>query len=223
MNVHFTYKLSKTPDLERVIDQQIQKLEKRLQVFRPDLVSLHGSVDEGAKTGVVVSLNLRLPSGQIAARESADRAQAAIKACFEDLLEQLVKHKDHLRAEQKWPRTRRVGRTRPVSQVPFEETLAAVKPEKISEQDISQYVDVNLPSLLRFVERELRFREARGTLQPGQIAPEEVVDEAISHALDDHAGRPEKVALEPWMYRLALSAIDRLMNQTRSEKGSVAL
>jgi len=40
MNVHFTYKLSKTADLENLITQRIEKLQKRLQVFRPDMVSL---------------------------------------------------------------------------------------------------------------------------------------------------------------------------------------
>ena len=39
MNVHITYKVSKTPDLEKLINQQTEKLERYLQVFRPDLMS----------------------------------------------------------------------------------------------------------------------------------------------------------------------------------------
>ncbi|HEX6879545.1 MAG TPA: hypothetical protein VF135_04205, partial [Terriglobales bacterium] len=73
MIVHFSYKLTKTPDLEKAVEQQIQKLRKRLQVFRPDLVSLYGTLDEGARTGTAVSLNLRLPSGQLVSQETADR------------------------------------------------------------------------------------------------------------------------------------------------------
>ena len=223
MIIHLTYKSDKSPEVEKSLEQQIQKLRKRLQVFRPDLVSLYATVDEGHRTGTAVSLNLRLPSGQLAATETSDRPEAAVKAVFSDLLEQLTKHKDHLRSSHKWPRTRRDGRHRPIPQVPFEETLAAVKPEKVNVEDISGFVNMNLPRLQRSIERELRYREANGTLRPGQIAPDEVLDEAISRALDDREERPERVALEPWMHRLAMRAIDRLMNQTRPENGSVSL
>lgn len=223
MNLHFTFKSQKSPEVEQTLEQQAQKLRKRLQVFRPELVSLHATIDEGAKTGAAVSLNLRLPTGQLAATETADRPVAAVKAAFEDLLEQLSKHKDHLRSQHKWPRIRGVGRTRPVPQVPFEETIAAVKSEKVSTSDITGFVNLNLPRLQRTVERELRYREANGSLHPGQVRAEEVIDEAISRALDDREQKPERIALEPWLHRLALRSIDRLMNQTRSESGSLSL
>ena len=223
MNIHFTYKSNKTPDLQHSIEQQVEKLRKRLQVFRPDLVSLYGTVSDGSRTGTSVSLNLRLPTGQLAVSESSERPQAAIKAGFERLLEQLTKHKDQLRNERKWPRERRVERTRAVSHVPFESTLAAVKPEKVNGDDVSSFVNLNLPRLQRFVERELRYREANGSLRPGQVTAEEVIDEAIYRALDDREQKPERISLEPWLHRLALRAIDRLMNQTRTEYGSVPL
>jgi RNA polymerase sigma factor (sigma-70 family) len=223
MILHLSYKLTKTPDLEKAVEQQIEKLRKRLQFFRPELVSLSGTIDEGVKAGTQVALNLRLPSGQMAAQSMADRPLPAIKAAFENLVEQLGKHKARLRNEYKWPRGKTGLRSGPVPQVPFEETLAAIKPQKVSVEDVSTYVNLNLPSLQRFVERELRYREATGRLREGQISPEEVVDEAISNALDDHNHRPEKVSLEPWLYRLALSSIDRLTNQMRPENGSVPL
>ena len=165
MILHFSYKLTKTPDLEKAVEQQIQKLRKRLQIFRPELVSLNGTVDEGAKNGTVVSLNLHLPSGQLAAQQTADRPVAAIKAAFDGLIEQLTKHKDLLRSEYKWPRTRGVLQERPLEQVPFEDTIAAVKSDKISDDDVSSYVNLNLPRLQRYVERELRYREASGRLR----------------------------------------------------------
>ena len=78
MNVHISYKISKTSDLEKLINQQVEKLGRYLQVFRPELVHLKASVEENsAREGVVVSLNLRLPSGQMAAHESSATATAA--------------------------------------------------------------------------------------------------------------------------------------------------
>ncbi len=224
MNVHFTYKLSKTADLENLINQRIEKLQKRLQVFRPDMVSLIGSVDEHPKMGFNVALNLRLPSGQLAARESADTAPAAIKSCFDSLKEQLAKHMDHLRAAYKWPRRRRpVGRTRAEAQVPFEDTLAAVQADVVSAQDINGWLNANLDKWQRFVERELRYRADNGQAYVRRISPEEVVSEAITQALDGRAERPEKVTLEPWLYFLSRAAIDRLAEQARGGEGEVGL
>ena len=46
MNVHFSYKISKTSDLEKEVKHQLEKLNKYLQVFRPELVHIKGIVEE---------------------------------------------------------------------------------------------------------------------------------------------------------------------------------
>jgi RNA polymerase sigma factor (sigma-70 family) len=224
MNVHISYKLPKTPDLEKEFNQQIEKLAKRLQVFRPELVHLHGNIEENsARQGPIVSLNLRLPSGQMAVTEGGPTATSAIKTAFEQLVEQVTKHKDMLRSAHKWPRRRRVGRTRPQPQVPFEQTLAAVQPPTISDQDISTYINANIGGLCRFVERELRYRENIGLLRRDQLSPEEVVDEAVANALGNGGDKPERIALEAWLYRLAMRAIGDLASRSREEVPSVPL
>lgn len=221
MNVHFSYKLSKTPDIETTIDQQVQKLWKRLQIFKPDMMSLRGTVEDAPKNAYAVSLNLRLPSGQMAARCTSPTIEGAVKSCFEDLLEQVIKHKDHLRAHGRYPRQRRPDGNGSISQVPFESTVAAVQTPKISAEDIAQFVNTNLGRLRRFVLRELLFRSNNQQKNLLNLSVEEVIDEAIASALDDNA-RPEKITLEPWLYRMARSAIDRLANQSHT-KGGVAL
>lgn len=210
MNVHFSYKDRKTPDVEKEINHLIEKLRKRLQVFRPELVHLKGLIEQNsAREGIVVSLNLRLPSGQMAVQKSASTAAAAVKAAADDLLQQISKHKDILRNSHKWQR-RRVADFRPQSQVPFEQTVAAVQVPTASSEDIRFYVNANLGRLERFVERELYFRETAEELPPDSLTKEEVVDEAIARALGDGLEKPERLALEPWLYRLAIRAIDDL-------------
>src|SRR5690242_5300484 len=120
MNVHITYKVNKTPDIEKDITHQIEKLRKRLQVFRPELIHLKGIIEQNSpREGFMVSLNLRLPSGQLAVQNSAPAATAALKAAFEDLVQQLNKHKAQLRNAHKWPRWRGVENERPRAEVPF--------------------------------------------------------------------------------------------------------
>jgi ribosomal subunit interface protein len=208
MNVQISYKISKTPDLEKLINQQVEKLGRYLQVFRPDAMHLKGSVEENSRHGFDVSLNLRLPSGQLAAQESSATAIAAIKAGFEELTEQVKKHKDLLRKQHQ--RSPRRGAKRPVETVPFEDTVAAMKPPQISAGDVVSYVNVNLPRLKRFIQRELTHRENEGQFAADQIEVEDVVSEAISNALGDQPDKPELMKLEPWIHRLAIQAINSL-------------
>lgn len=210
MNVHISYKTSKAPDLEKEFNHHIEKLQRRLHVFRPELIHLHGIVEQNsAREGVAVSLNLRLPSGQMAAQKSGPTSVAALKASFTDLLAQLTKHKELLRGQQRRLLRRSVkGGSLPA--VPFEKTLAAVHPAIVSDADIKSYVNVNLSNLERFVDRELLHRQTAGTLSPDLVTREEVIDEVIATALSDGEEKPELLSLERWLYRLALHAIGRL-------------
>ena len=227
MNVHVSYRLPKIPAVEKDVQHQIEKLQKRLQVFRPELVHLKGVVEDiSPREGSSVSLNLRLPSGQMAVQAKAPTAAAAVKTAFEDLLQQVNKHKDLLRASHKWRRGRRGDSSRPsapVHEVPFEQTLAAVFPPTISADDVRSYVNVNLARLDRFVEREIYFREAQDQIVPDSVSKEEVIDEAIAAALTEGQEKPEKLALEPWLYRQALRALDDLSHSDESNGNAVHL
>lgn len=210
MKVAVSYKAAKAPDVEKELKQQIDKLARRLQLFRPDLVSLHVNLDQqSTREEILVSANLRLPSGQLAAQQAAATAIPAVKKVFSELMAQLTKHKDQLRGNRKVYR-RRSGTPEPLASVPFEETLAAVHPPTVSAGDIEQYVNANLPRLYRFVDRELRYREAIGQLTPDQVTREEVIDEVIVSALGDGEERPEVLSLERWLYQLAIRAVREL-------------
>jgi DNA-directed RNA polymerase specialized sigma24 family protein/ribosome-associated translation inhibitor RaiA len=223
MNVHVSYKAPKTPDLEQQINLHVEKLRKRLQVFRPGLVHLHATVEQNsAREGFSVSLNLRLPSGQMAVSGVGVTLVVAVKAAFDDLQEQVGKHKARLREKYRWPHVRGGGRYRPQPQVAFEDTVAAVKLPLISSQDITSWVDVSLHRMVRFVERELRYREANGQIRPGSVAREEVIDETIATALSDGIEKPERLALEPWLFRLAMRCLDELAGRN-AEGAAVSL
>jgi len=218
MNVHFSYRLQRTPTVEKDIQHQVEKLRKRLQVFRPELVHLKGLVEENSpREGTSISLNLRLPSGQMAVQVSAPTPTSAVKSAFDDLLQQVNKHKEMLRASHKWSRRGEIARPSPrLPQVPFEQTLAAVQTPIVSAEDIRSYVNVNLARLERFVEREIYFREASEVIAPDSITKDEVIDETIAAALGEGYEKPERLALEPWLYRLALRALEGLARSDES-------
>jgi ribosomal subunit interface protein len=224
MNVHISYRATKTPALEKEIQHHIDKLRKWLQVFRPELVHLKGMVEEtSAREGTSVSLNLRLPSGQMAAEAKASSAQAAVKTAFDELMQQIRKHKDLLRSAHNWPRRQKASVARRNASVPFEQTLAAVFPPSVSAEDIRCYVNANLSRLDRFIEREIYFREASELIEAESVTKDEVIDETIATALGDGEQKPERLALEPWLYRLAMQALDRLSRPDDTNGGTVHL
>lgn len=223
MNVHVSYKVHKTPDIEKEISHQIEKIQKRLHVFRPELVHLKAVIDQNsAHQGTLVSLNLRLPSGQLTAQEKAHSPTAAIKAAFDEIIQQIGRHKELLRSRHKWRRWRGVPQESPEPGVPFEQTLAAIRPLTISADDIGSYVNANLSRLERFVDRELHFRRTNLELPEDALSTPEVVDEVIARALGDH-DRPEKLSLEPWLYRLALQAMNEMTARLNELEPSVHL
>ena len=216
MNVHISYKAGKTPDVEREFQQQLGKLQRRLQVFKPELVHFHAIVEHANGHSFGASLNLRLPSGQMAVQKIGVNILTAIKNAFADLGAQLNKHKELLRGQWAWKRRRGPSRQPMVQRgVPFEQALASVPPqtkprEAAGNGDISNWVNANLGGLERFVERELRYRAASDQIRENQITREEVIDEVMVSALSQEEQKPDQLSLESWLYRLALRAIRRL-------------
>jgi RNA polymerase sigma factor (sigma-70 family) len=225
MNVHVSYKAGKTPEVEREFHHQIQRLRQRLQVFKPDLIHLHAFVEQGNNRGASSSLNLRLPSGQMAAQKSGDNALAAVKAAFADLLSQVTKHKELLRGH--WTRK---TRTRAVENEPATASAVKAAPAKkppqpqpgSAESSLENWVNANLPRLQAFVEGELQLRVAGGQIREGQVSCEEVIDEVMVSALSHEDGKADLLTPESWFHRLALLAIRRLIH-ANADTGNLSL
>lgn len=224
MNVHISYKAGKTPDVEREFQHQLQKLQRRLQVFKPELVHFHAIVEQEKGHHAGTSLNLRLPSGQMAVQTKGENLVTAVKTAFTDLLSQLKKHKDLLRGEWTWKRRRSAGRREmPQPQAWMEPPQSAPLPGTDEEDgDISRWVNANLRRLEGFVDRELRYRVATEQIREDQISREEVIDEVMVSALSHEEEKPDGLSMESWLYRLALQAVGRLA-QTNADTANVSL
>jgi DNA-directed RNA polymerase specialized sigma24 family protein/ribosome-associated translation inhibitor RaiA len=237
MNVHVSYKAGKTPDVEREFQNQLQKLERRLQVFKPDLVHLHAVVDHGSGHSSSATLNLRLPSGQMAAQHTGENALSATKAAFGDLISQVTKHKDLLRGHWTRKSLRREGREQfaqmPVSSEPAHangkvhgngkahaetrhldpsEMPVQSKTDGAVAADVELWLGANLRTLEEFIDQELRFQVESDRIREDQITRDEVLDEVIVSALSHEGGKTALPSAEGWFQRLALQAIRRLIH-----------
>src|SRR5258706_84111 len=171
MNVHVSYKAGKTPEIEREFQHQLQKLQRRLRIFKPDLLHFHAVVEQESSRSASTSLKLRLPSGQMAAQKSGVNSLAAVKSAFADLLSQVTKHKELLRGH--WTgKSERAGdrsRTNDDAALQLPPTVASANStERMLRQDaavhgvaaakLETWLSANLRRLEEFVDRELRFQ-----------------------------------------------------------------
>jgi RNA polymerase sigma factor (sigma-70 family) len=69
-----------------------------------------------------------------------------------------------------------------------------------------------------FIEREIYFRENSGDLGSGTVNVEEVLDEVVARALDEKIEKPDRVGLEPWLYRLAIRSLDDFSRSATSNE-----
>lgn len=233
MNVHVSYKAGKTPEVEREFQHQIDRLGRRLHVFKPDLVHLHAFVSQENSHSASSSLNLRLPSGQIAAQRSGENTLAAVKAAFADLMSQVTKHKELLRGH--WSRTQRralgLGTPEPAVQAadagaasaaPARAVAKRASAAPLMETGLEKWVNASLPRLRVFVESELELRIAAGQVREQQISCEEVIDEVMVSALSLDDSRAVLLSPESWFHRLALQAVRRLM-KSNADTGNLSL
>jgi ribosome-associated translation inhibitor RaiA len=93
--------------IEQVTRHHLVKLEKLLKRYAPDLVQLHGGLEERPRNAdFSFSLNLALPTGTLHATAIAADAPSSARAAFVELEGQLKKHKEKLRKDYEWKRKR---------------------------------------------------------------------------------------------------------------------
>ena len=180
MQAHFSYHhVSRNPQLDHAVDLHVEKLQKLLIRFSPDLVHLRGILEFNLPHHeAVCSLNLWLPTARIHARENGASVLAVVQACFSELLEQVKRHKRVLRREGVWKRRR----------FKFQQEAEKLKAGELhvaDRQEMRDYLDQVLPQLEHFVARELRYQELAGTRKPGQQQLTEVVNEVVARSMEN--------------------------------------
>jgi ribosomal subunit interface protein len=99
-------RISITQEFER----HIEKLNKLLARYAPDLVQLHASVEKVPhKPKSSFSLNLTLPTGTLHASGEGSDVRAGAKIAFAEIETQVKKHQAKLRKDYVWKRKGRVA------------------------------------------------------------------------------------------------------------------
>src|SRR5919109_3843062 len=76
----------------------------------------------------------------------------------------------------------------------------------------------HLPALYRFVAREIRYHEALGNLEPGEVDVEDVLDEVFVTALRQLHRMPRRATFKGWLRHLALQVMRRTVRASRRRR-----
>jgi ribosomal subunit interface protein len=95
------------PAIEHESQRHIEKLNRLLKRYSPDLVVIHGSLEKTPrKIEYTFSLNLTLPTGTLHASAAGPDVRSSAKASFAELESQVKKHQEKLRKDYMWKRKR---------------------------------------------------------------------------------------------------------------------
>ncbi|MGH9740715.1 MAG: HPF/RaiA family ribosome-associated protein [Candidatus Acidiferrales bacterium] len=102
------------PEHRKPIDEEaafhIQKLQKLLKHYDPELVELHWSIEKTPrKIEYTFSVNLRLPTGNLHASGAGGDVRASAKVAFAEIEAQVKKHQQKVRKDYLWKRKRGRG------------------------------------------------------------------------------------------------------------------
>jgi ribosomal subunit interface protein len=108
MKLSISYKHVESQEpVERDVQHHVEKLNKLLKVYAPDLVQLHGVFAVNAhKEEYSCTFNLSLPTGSLHATGVGKNFRAACKKAFSELESQTKKHQALLRKDYQWKRKR---------------------------------------------------------------------------------------------------------------------
>jgi RNA polymerase sigma-70 factor, ECF subfamily len=76
----------------------------------------------------------------------------------------------------------------------------------------------HLPALYRFVAREIRYHEALGNLESGEVDVEDVLDEVFVTALRQQHRMPRRVTFKGWLRHLVLQVMRRTVQASQRRR-----
>jgi ribosome-associated translation inhibitor RaiA len=100
--------------VEKECGRHIEKLNRLLKRYDPDLVQLHCSLEKTPRRiEYGFSLNLTLPTGSLQATGLGADPRAGAKVAFAEIESQVKKHQEKLRKDYIWKRKRARGPLKP--------------------------------------------------------------------------------------------------------------
>ncbi len=194
------------PQVEEHIRRKIQKIERLLEDFDADVVSIKIDLEKVERKKVTtVRLILDLPQKVLRTEKSQKNLMRAISLSFDALWREVKKYKEFYRHEPEYKR-----KVRPS----IKERLASAELKEALKEEYLDIVLKLLKRLFNFTRREIQFRIWSGQLRKGDLSVGEILDEAV---VDVFNKLPDDYD-ESWIERELFRSIIRLIHQAVKER-----
>lgn len=197
---------------QRLIDELIARLEKKLTTFSPDLVNLRLLAEKNPSRSLYrVSAILELPGKTLATKEERHDLHECLRQAFVEIERQLDAHKAALRRERLWKRAAMREHLR-------RSKIAATPVGQQNREVFFSAVIRNLPRLYEWVQHQLAYLESVGDLTKAELTAEDVVDTVILRAYGDFVRSPAARDFGTWLVQLASEQLRVETDRLKSER-----
>ena len=197
--------------IRELIEELIQKLERRAKGLSPDVAFWKVLVEENSVRKLYpVSITLKLPGKTLATKEERHDLEASIKDAFAEIERQWKKYRSSLRREQLWKRPARREQLR-------QKKTNAMQSEQPDSETFFSLVSPHLSKLYQFVRHELARLQAVGDLMLGDLASEDIVDTVLLRAHREFAKDPAYGEIGDRLIQLAREQLETEVKRSKSE------
>jgi len=199
--------------LRKVIDRKIEKLRRRFPEYQDETVWLTVSIEKAPrKYEFVCDLTLKVPRKVLRASRSAEDLSTAVTTAFDALI--LDSEKLKVQMNRAMRRRRRLERSEQQGVEPSAEEIFSTARQVVFTGALRE----RLGPLYNFARREILQSQLAGDLQPGDIVPVEVVDEAIANVFSGLQMTVPEKEIERLLYAEVWKILRREVDEVKESR-----
>ncbi|HHM24317.1 MAG TPA: sigma-70 family RNA polymerase sigma factor [Bacteroidetes bacterium] len=197
------------PDVEDALERKIQKLENRLKRYDPESAELVVKIEKNPKKNIYrCMLELKVPGKTMVAKKEKHDQRVAVEEAFEALMKEFSKYR--LKTNKNLIGKKKRQPVKLMIPAPQVEAWDVLFKEALKD---------SLRSLYRVARHELLNYQVTGLMEPGQVLPQEIVDDAIIAVYQRHDPAKTKRQIQRELMREVLRVARRYAQEARERKG----
>ncbi|MGB9772558.1 MAG: HPF/RaiA family ribosome-associated protein [Bacteroidota bacterium] len=216
-----THAVEITDFLKKLIDRKVGKLNQRFE-------SAYGGHGDALKLTValtrslhrnqyVAELTLKVPRKVFHAEKATDDPISAVTSSFDALIRDAERYKFMINRSLRAKRMRLRATQRSVLTTE-EETASQEMSENARQKVFSDAVRNRLASLYNFARREVLHHQLSGDLEPGDISPIELVNEAIVNVFEKSRSTFSEKEIEHLLYKEVWDILQREIDEVKASR-----
>lgn len=188
--------------VENEVQKKVRKLQRRLVRFPAENVFLEVKIEEEHPHKTYMSqLNLSIPHKKFVTKSTDSRPELAASKSFESLLKVVERYKISL--------SRKIFKK---PQVKIPETTP-----RETKSLLENVLRKSAGKLYEFAKNEVVDLQLRGIINPGEIDPIEVVNEAIVSSIDEWKNITSNQDMEKVLFKAIMHSLEKFVNEVKRE------